>query len=215
MMHIEASFASFLVVAAVMIVTPGPDTALTIRNILIGGRSSGLATAAGVAMGQAVWAMAASAGVVSILIASERLFHAMRIAGALYLVVLGARSLWRAARARSTLTSAEVAGSPRLLSTMSALRQGFLSNLANPKMAVFFASILPQFAPLEGGTLSGLMLLGAVFCSMTFCWLSAYALIISRMRRMLSAGVQRLVEALTGALLIALGVRVAAPLEAR
>jgi threonine/homoserine/homoserine lactone efflux protein len=80
--------AAFLAVAAVVICTPGQDTLLTVRHALAGGRSAGVHTAAGVAVGQAVWTLAASAGVTALLVASEMAFHALRLAGAAYLVAL-------------------------------------------------------------------------------------------------------------------------------
>ncbi len=84
---------AFLGVAALLIVTPGPDTALTIRNALRGGRRAGLLTAAGVASGQAVWALFTAAGVAAILRASQPAFVALRLAGAAYLLWLGIQSL--------------------------------------------------------------------------------------------------------------------------
>ena len=79
-----------------MIVTPGPDTALTIRNTLTGGRGSGIRTALGVATGQAVWTVATSAGIAALLVASEPAFRAVKLAGAAYLIFLGAQTLLRA-----------------------------------------------------------------------------------------------------------------------
>ena len=88
------SLAAFVAVSAVVICTPGQDTALTIRNTLSGGRRSGIATAGGVALGQAVWTLAASIGVVALLSASEPAFRALKLAGAAYLVYLGLQSLY-------------------------------------------------------------------------------------------------------------------------
>ena len=120
------SLLAFVAVSAMVICTPGQDTALTIRNTLSGGRSSGVATAAGVALGQAVWTVAASAGVVALLIASEPVFRTLKLVGAAYLVYLGAQSL-RAAIARRAHEQEVRAGVP--LSPWRALRQGVLSNL--------------------------------------------------------------------------------------
>ncbi|HEX6701220.1 MAG TPA: LysE family translocator, partial [Gaiellaceae bacterium] len=131
--------AAFVGVSLLVIVTPGQDTALTIRNSIRGGRRSGLLTAAGVASGQACWTVAASAGLAALLTASERVFLALRIAGAAYLVYLGARTLLDALRSRAHEPSATVRAS-------APFRQGLLSNLGNPKMGVFFTSLLPQFA---------------------------------------------------------------------
>jgi threonine/homoserine/homoserine lactone efflux protein len=197
----------FAAISAVVIVTPGPDTALTIRNVLVGGRSAGVATALGVVAGQATWAMAASAGVVSILLASEALFQGVKMVGALYLIYLGARSLWAALRSGTPIESAP--GSPGL-SRAAAFRQGLISNLANPKMAVFFASILPQFAPRHGSVFATLLALGAMFCAMTLAWLSLYSIAVGRLRDVFDASrVRRALETLAGATLVALGVRLA------
>ena len=94
----DGSFAAFLGISAVVIMTPGQDTALTIRNTLLGGRPTGVATALGVAVGQAGWTLAASLGLTALLVASEFAFAAIRLIGAGYLVYLGARSLWIAIR---------------------------------------------------------------------------------------------------------------------
>src|SRR5918995_2583936 len=130
-----AELLAFLGVAAVVICTPGQDTALTIRNALLGGRRSGLATAAGVASGQAVWTLAAAAGLVALLRASQPAFTALRLVGAAYLVLLGLQALLAAlARDRSAAHGAR-SGAAR---PGGSLRQGLVSNLANPKMAIFF-----------------------------------------------------------------------------
>ncbi len=96
----EPGLVAFLGIAALVIVTPGPDTALTIRNTVQGGRRGGLGTALGVATGQAMWTVAASAGVAALLVASAPAFAALRLAGAAYLVWLGLQSMWTAFRPR-------------------------------------------------------------------------------------------------------------------
>src|SRR5688572_32941641 len=120
---------AFAAVSAVVICTPGQDTALTIRNTLLGGRRSGVLTAAGVAAGQAVWTIAASVGLVALLSASQPLFLALRLAGAAYLVFLGLQSL-RAALARRPEHGIPVSAGAAL-SPERAFRQGLVSNLAN------------------------------------------------------------------------------------
>jgi threonine/homoserine/homoserine lactone efflux protein len=201
--------AAFVAVSAVVICTPGQDTALTIRNALLGGRRSGVATAAGVAGGQAVWTVAASAGLAAVLSASQPAFLALKLAGAAYLVFLGLQSL-RAACSRAP--RGEAFAAPRLgLAPARALRQGLLSNLANPKMAVFFTSLLPQFAPTGGGAFAALLLLGFLFCALTFVWLAAYSFAVAKAHRILVRGpIRRALDALTGMVLVALGVRLAA-----
>ena len=196
---------AFLAVATVVIVTPGPDTALTIRNTLVGGRRAGMATAAGVAAGQAVWTIAASAGVAALLVASQTAFSIVKYGGAAYLVYLGVSALRAALTGRAP---AEAHEAPRALPPRTARRQGFASNLTNPKMAAFFTSLLPQFAG-DGATFATLLALGLIFCAMTLAWLSLYAWVVTRAGDVLRRR-RRIVEAVTGTALIALGARLAA-----
>jgi threonine/homoserine/homoserine lactone efflux protein len=200
------TLAAFVAVSAVVICTPGQDTALTIRNTLSGGRRNGIATAVGVALGQAIWTLAASAGLVALLHASEPAFHALKLAGALYLVYLGLLSLRAALTRKHAHEPAPSTGRGR----RHGLRQGVLSNLGNPKMAVFFATLLPQFAPAEGPTFVTLFLLGLVFCSLTLAWLTLYAFAVAKAQRLISGRVRRALDALTGLVLAALGLRLAA-----
>jgi len=197
---------AFLLVSALAITTPGPDTALTIRNTLLGGRHAGMATAVGVISGQLAWALATSVGVVALLSASRPAFTALRLCGAAYLVFLGVQSL-RAARRPDATAELHVRVSTGL-PARAAWRQGVLSNLGNPKMAVFFTSLLPQFA--GGRQFAGLFGLGLLFAAMTLAWLCAYAAVIAKAAHIVNRGrIRRTLEAVTGTVLIALGLRVA------
>jgi threonine/homoserine/homoserine lactone efflux protein len=188
---------AFIAIAAVVIVTPGQDTALTIRNTLTGGRSAGLRTALGVVCGQAVWALAASAGIAALLVASEPAFVALKLAGAAYLVYLGLRTLAAAVRGGAAVNAGGAGAAHEL-------RQGFLSNLGNPKMAIFFTSLLPQFSH----AFAGLAALGLVFCTMTLAWLTLYATVVARAGDVLRRPrVRRVLDAATGTALVALGIR--------
>jgi threonine/homoserine/homoserine lactone efflux protein len=203
--------AAFLVVAIVVIVTPGPDTALTIRNTLLGGRRGGFFTAIGVSAGQATWTAATSAGVAALLVASEPVFRVLKMVGAAYLIFLGLQALAAAARNRPARRALAADAAPRGLAPPVALRQGLISNLANPKMAAFFPALLPQFAPEGGPTFLVLLLLGLTFSVMTLVWLTGYAVAVAKAGDFLRRPrVRRIVEAATGAVLIALGLRLAA-----
>jgi len=186
-----------------VIVTPGQDTALTIRNTLLGGRRTGTFTGLGVSAGQAVWALAASAGAAALLSASEPAFVAVKLAGAAYLVLLGLHALLRAFGPQEP----ETAEAPEeRLGRRPAFRQGLISNLGNPKMAVFFTSLLPQFA----SSFASLMLLGVAFSALTLAWLTAYAAVVARARDFLCRSrVRRALDGLTGAALVGMGVRLA------
>ena len=190
--------AAFVGISIVVIVTPGQDTALTIRNSLLGGRRAGVRTAAGVAVGQAVWALATSIGLAALIVAFEPAFVALKLAGAAFLIYLGAHALLRAIRGGASETREAGRHSP--------FRQGVISNLGNPKMAAFFPALLPQFA----SGFAPLLALGLVFSAMTLVWLTAYAFAVARAGDFLRRSwVRRALDALVGAVLVALGLRVA------
>jgi threonine/homoserine/homoserine lactone efflux protein len=207
---VESGLVAFLGIAALVIVTPRPDTALTIRNTVQGGRRGGLGTALGVATGQATWTVAASAGVAALLVASAPAFAALRLAGAAYLVWLGLHAMWTALRpGRLGRRAADVDGR-RALSAGTAFRQGVVSNLANPKMAVFFTSLLPQFAPAGDASFSALLSLGFLFCGLTLVWLAGYSVLVAWVGEALERPrVRRMLEGVMGAVLVTLGVRLA------
>ena len=179
---------AFLVVALVVIVAPGPDFALTLRNSV--SRGHGLATALGVVTGQLVWALAASAGVAAVLVASRPAFEVLRLAGAAYLGWLGVTTLLR----RRSREGAARAGSP--------YRQGLLSNLSNPKMPIFFTSLLPQF----GASVAALATHGVVFAFLTLAWLVLVARTASALR---VPAVRRALDVVTGVVLVAFGFHLA------
>jgi threonine/homoserine/homoserine lactone efflux protein len=194
--------AAFLGISALVIVTPGQDTALTIRNSLLGGRRAGVFTAFGVSAGQAVWALATSIGIAALIVAFEPAFVALKLFGAAFLVYLGAQALYAAIRGRR----AEPREGGQPVTGSGALRQGLISNLGNPKMAVFFTSLLPQF----GSSFAALLALGLVFCTMTLVWLTAYAFAVAKAGDVLRRpAVKRAFDAVFGAVLVALGLRLA------
>ena len=206
-----AEFAAFLGVSALVIMTPGQDTALTIRNTLVGGRRAGVVTAVGVISGQLTWAVATSAGLSALLLASESAFLALKMVGAVYLVYLGGRALIAAIK-RSDSGGGTIRGadSGARLRPAVAYRQGVISNLGNPKVAVFFTTLLPQFVGRDASFVE-LFSLGVVFATMTLVWLSAYAGVVAKAGDLLRRPrVRRAVETLMGSALIGLGVRLAA-----
>ena len=210
------SFAAFLGVSIFVIVTPGQDTALTIRNTLVGGRGAGIATATGVVTGLATWTVASSAGLAALLLASQPLFLLIRLGGAAYLVFLGLQALRaalfsRGKRAFPSPSVVRVAGFPAWGgSGRGAYFQGLISNLSNPKIIVFFLSLLPQFVTRSHAVFVSLLLLGLIFCSMTLAWLTLYALVVARIGDFVRRDrVRRGLEATTGLVLIGLGLKLA------
>jgi threonine/homoserine/homoserine lactone efflux protein len=131
----------FLAVAVVVVITPGADMALVTKNALLHGRRPALATAVGINLGILFWTAAAALGLAALIAASQTAFTAIKLAGAAYLIFLGLQAL-RASRADQRANLPASVGAP--ISGRVALRQGLVSNLLNPKIAIFFTSLLPQ-----------------------------------------------------------------------
>jgi threonine/homoserine/homoserine lactone efflux protein len=206
----DPSFLAFLGVSAIVIATPGPDTALTVRNTLLGGRKAGVLTGLGVAAGQIAWVVATSLGLVAVILASAPVFRMIKLLGAIYLLYLGAQSL-RAALRRPRPEPAPLApGGRSPFPGPRAFRQGVINNLANPKMAIFFVSVLPQFAARGHGMLSALVLLGLVFATMTFLWLALYSAVVAKAGAFVRGSrARRAIDGAAGAALVGLGVKMA------
>jgi threonine/homoserine/homoserine lactone efflux protein len=204
------NFPAFVGIALLVILSPGQDTALTIRNTLVGGRAGGLATAAGVVSGLAAWTVASSAGLAALLVASQPLFLAIRLIGAAYLIFLGLQALRAAIFQRPQQADGRIVAPRARLRRMIAYRQGLLSNLSNPKIVVFFLSLFPQFVTRGQAAFASLLLLGLIFCSITLAWLTLYAIVVARIGDFLRRDrVRRALEATTGLVLVGLGLRLA------
>jgi threonine/homoserine/homoserine lactone efflux protein len=202
----RGSLWTFLAVSMLVIATPGPDTLITIRSALAGGSVCGVATAMGVATGQIMWALISSVGLIAVLLASELVFNMVKLAGAAYLVWLGAYAVAHALRSNLTDAGDDGTGAGERLQRMQAYRHGLFSNLGNPKVAVFFASVLPQFAQQGADMLAKLLLLGLLFAAMTVTWLTLYCVVIKFASWMFKrAIVKRSIEGVTGSILVLLG----------
>jgi threonine/homoserine/homoserine lactone efflux protein len=204
----------FLGVITLLTVTPGADMAMVSRSVFLGGRRAAFATTMGIGAGCLVWAIASAAGVAAVLAASETAYDALRLVGAAYLVWLGVQSLWAAARGyggqtRSggqTLSTDRAPGSLR-----QPFRQGLLTNLFNPKIALFYTTFLPQFIGPGDPVLLLSIAMASVHIALGIVWLSAYAWLLDRaVDAFKGSGLRRALDAVTGTVLVALGIRVAA-----
>jgi threonine/homoserine/homoserine lactone efflux protein len=200
---------TFAIAALVLIMMPGPDQALITRNALVGGRAGGLFTMVGGVLGLTVHASAAAVGLSALLLASAKAFTVLKIVGAAYLLWLGVQMLRSAARSRRTEVADEVLAAPR--HRWAYLRQGFLSNALNPKIALFFVSFLPQF--LSAGTGSPraeALLLSAIFAALYLAWFGLYVAAVERLGRWLRRpAVKARIEQVTGVVLLTVAVKLA------
>jgi threonine/homoserine/homoserine lactone efflux protein len=187
---------------------PGPDTAVVTKNALVHGREAALGTALGVNIGLSVWTLATALGVAAILRSSATVYDALRLVGALYLIWIGGRTLWASRRHRGA-ANVEAAGG-RGIDGRGGFLQGMISNLANPKVGIFFTSLLPQFVSPHGSALLQMLILGGIFITFNVFWMCSYALAAVRLAHILSrARVKAVIDRLSGLVLVGVGIRLA------
>ena len=209
---IDPQILAFAAIAALLTITPGADTMLVIRNVMARGPRAGLLTAVGACCGLFIHAALSALGLSLILVRSATTFEVVKMSGAGYLIWLGVQSLRRVFRVPLSEIGA-LAGAglrPRSARSGQSLVEGLLSNVLNPKVALFYLALLPQFMGAGDWVFGKSMLLASIHWVEGVIWLSMVALFSGWLRRWISRpGVKRAIEATTGAILIALGVRLA------
>ncbi|NRQ36286.1 LysE family translocator [Nonomuraea sp. NN258] len=187
--------------------SPGPDFAVVVRRSAVSGRLHGMATAAGVSAGVFVWVMAAATGVAALLAASAAAFTVVKVVGAAYLLYLGARAL-RAAFRKGGPVELDLPD-PGKKSPWAAFGEGFLTNVLNPKAALFFVALVPQFLSAQAAP-SDTLVLSVIALAGTVVWFLLVANVVSALRRAFTRpAVRRAVDGLTGTALVALGINLA------
>jgi RhtB (resistance to homoserine/threonine) family protein len=200
---LDPRLVAFVGVAAVLTILPGADMALVMRNVLALGRPKTMLTIAGIACGCVIHATASALGMSAVLATSATAFTVMKTAGAAYLVWIGVQSF----RPREAVAKT---GRSRETRATAPFAQGFLTNVLNPKVAIFYLTFLPQFIAPGEPVLRRSLFLAGIHIAMGVAWLSAYAWFIERLGTVLARpNVKAWLERATGGVLIALGVRLA------
>jgi len=198
------AIAAFTAAATLIILLPGPDTLVIVRSIVRGGARRGAATAAGILLGLSVWVGVAALGLAAVLRASEAAYTALRVVGAAYLVWLGVQSL------RSLRRPGAEVGPARGGVVGTGFPAGLVTNLLNPKVGVFFVTFLPGFVPHGYPVGATSLLFGAVFLVLSIAYYAALLALATRVTGWLAnSRVRRRMDALTGAVLVGFGVRLA------
>jgi threonine/homoserine/homoserine lactone efflux protein len=210
-MDFTTAVISFAVVAGLLTIIPGVDTALVLRTAVVQGRRHAFATAFGICTGALVWGAAAAAGISVLLTASRTAYTVMRVAGAIYLIYLGVMMLRDARRPK---TAADVDVAP--VSAWRAFARGMTTNLLNPKVGVFYVAMLPQFLPADVPALPMGVLLALVHDAEAMVWFTLIIGGVGLARRWLTGSaaaavrIRRVTDAIAGTALVALGIRLAA-----
>ena len=201
-------FLLFVLMAVLLILLPGPDTVIATKNTLEIGRTGGLQTALGTCCALLIHTMAAVIGLSAIIVKSAVLFSVFKYVGAVYLVYMGVKAIW-------SLKKNEVATDTEELQVnkyghTSCFRQGFLTNILNPKVAVFFLTFLPQFVNTEKSTLPQFLLMGLTYALLTAIWFLLYIYLINHIRMyMRKPTTQKFIQGISGIVLVGFGIKLA------
>jgi threonine/homoserine/homoserine lactone efflux protein len=221
---VTTALLGFALASTLVILAPGPDSMLVMRNTMRGGRRAGWVTACGTLSGLTIWALAAALGLSALLRVSHVGYDILRFCGAAYLIWLGVTSLAHFRRKSAAEPGAQAGGSapampgltvpgltgPGAARPRRAYLNGLLSNLLNPKISVFFMAFLPAFVPARASAAGFSLVLGIWFIAETGVWLAVVAWLADRGVRWLRRPVvQRWIERITGIVLIGFGLRLA------
>jgi threonine/homoserine/homoserine lactone efflux protein len=219
---VTTALLGFALASTLVILAPGPDSMLVMRNTMRGGRRAGWVTACGTLSGLTIWALAAALGLSALLRVSHVGYDILRFCGAAYLIWLGVTSLAQFRRKNTAEPVAQAGGpasavaglavpgltGPGTARPLRAYLNGLLSNLLNPKISVFFMAFLPAFVPAGVSAVEFSLVLGIWFIAETGLWLAVVAWLADRgVRWLRRPAVQRWIERVTGIVLIGFGLR--------
>ncbi|MED2970907.1 LysE family translocator [Fictibacillus sp. B-59209] len=205
-------FLLFVVMAVCLIILPGPDTAIATKNTLSLGKTGGFKTMLGTCGALLIHTVAAVVGLSAIIVKSAMLFSIFKYAGAVYLIYIGIKSLWALKdRNIETAYSAEPADqTPGIRKSSSCFRQGFLTNLLNPKVALFFLTFLPQFLERGSNAFVQFSIMGLTYTLLTAAWFFFYIYLINQISVFMKRpATQRVMQGVTGVVLIGFGMKLA------
>jgi RhtB (resistance to homoserine/threonine) family protein len=202
------NFYLFVLMCIFLIILPGPDTAIATKNTLTVGRSGGLKTALGTCCALLIHTSAAVLGLSAIIVKSALLFSVFKYVGAVYLIYLGVKTLW-SLKKREVAASVEMNTDKQFVNT-SCFKQGFLTNILNPKVAVFFLTFLPQFVDPGSNTFIPFLIMGITYTVLTSVWFLLYVYLINQISAFMKRPkAQNMIEGITGTILIGFGIKLA------
>ena len=191
-----------------LIILPGPDTAMTTKNTLSVGRSGGMKTLFGTCCALLIHTFAAVVGLSAIIVKSALLFSIFKYAGAIYLTYIGFKTLW-SLRSNEVVAS-DVTNGENKYGKQSCFRQGFLTNLLNPKVAIFFLTFLPQFVDRGSDTFFPFLIMGITYTVLTLFWFILFIYLINQISAfMKKPSTQKVVQGITGIALLGFGLKLA------
>ncbi len=198
----------FIIMSICLIILPGPDTAMATKNTLTSGKMGGVKTVFGTCIALLIHTLAAVIGLSAIIVKSAFLFSTFKYVGAVYLVYLGTKALF-SLKNKNNLDTNELP-MKHADGNSSCFRQGFLTNLLNPKIAVFFLTFLPQFLNPDHNTFVQFLIMGLTYLVLTAIWFAFYIFLIDKISLfMKKPATQRYIQGITGIVLIGFGIKLA------
>ena len=201
------NFYLFVIMCILLIILPGPDTAIATKNTITLGKSGGFRTVFGTCCALLIHTLAAVVGLSAIIVKSAFLFSVFKYFGAAYLVFLGIKTLW--ALKLNKMATTEMPAESKY-EGKSCFKQGFLTNLLNPKVAVFFLTFLPQFVNSDSHHFVPFLIMGITYTLLTVVWFFFYIYLLNQIRTfMKKPKTQSVMEGITGSVLIGFGIKLA------
>lgn len=199
------NFLLYIALCILLIILPGPDTAIVTKNTIVTSRRAGFETMFGTLSALMIHTTFAIVGLSAIIVQSSKFFTIIKFVGAIYLIYLGVKTLIAMIK-----REAQTAIEPSTSSKSSSYFQGFFTNLLNPKVAVFFLTFLPQFVANPNEPLLPFLILGITYSVLTFIWFVFYITLLSRVRAFMNKPTtQKWMEGITGAVLVGFGIQLA------
>ncbi|MGE6513845.1 LysE family translocator [Lysinibacillus sphaericus] len=194
-----------------LVILPGPDTAIATKNTLTVSRKGGIQTILGSCCGLLIHTCAAVIGLSAIIVKSAYVFAVLKYVGAVYLCYLGVKTLWtlKTIRSQPPVLHDEKQIDHKY-AHQSCFKQGFLTNITNPKVAVFFLTFLPQFVDATSATFLPFLIMGLIYTAITVLWFVFYVYLLDKISAFMKKPTTKtVIEGLTGTILIGFGIKLA------
>lgn len=201
------NFHIFVLMCILLIILPGPDTAIVTKNTLINRRVGGLKTSLGIICALLFHTFAAVIGLSAIIVKSALLFSIIKYAGAIYLIYLGVKILWSLLKKEKATIEMNTKSESE---NKSCFRQGFLTDILNPKVAIFFLSFFPQFVEPGNDTFVPFLMMGITFTLLSAIWLVIYIYLLHHISAFMKKPLAKnIIEGITGTIIIGFGIKLA------
>ena len=204
----DISFLSFVVFCFILTITPGADMALVTKNTLAYSKRGGVLTAIGICTGLLLYGFLTASGLAYLLVQNKPLFVALKYLGAYYLIYLGGKALYSIFQAHGQILNADVSSVQKTLHNK-LFFEGLFTNLLNPKIVVFYLSVIPQFIEIDSAGFLDIFSYALVHIMMGLAWLYAYITLLQQTRQLLcKPKIKGILEGLTGFVMISLGLKI-------